>query len=70
MGVSVSGDDVSLASASPMNPYHAEVEENGPDRVEVKFESESAEYTVRAEVQDGILEWRVESSSEDDESDG
>ena len=53
-----------------MNPYHAEVEENGPDRVEVKFESESAEYKVRAEVQDGILEWRVESSSEDDESEG
>lgn len=67
VGVSVAGDQVTLVSASPVDPYHAEVEENGPERVEVKFESESAEYRVRAEVRDGQLVWEVSSSSGDDD---
>lgn len=66
VGVSVSGETVSLVSASPVDPYHAEVEDNGPERVEVKFESESLEYQVRAEVRNGILEWEVTTSSDDD----
>src|SRR3972149_1136305 len=67
VGVFIDGDEVSLISASPANPYHAEVEENGPERVEVKFEAESSEYRVRAEVRDGRLVWEVSSGGGDGE---
>ena len=67
VGVFIDGDEVSLISASPVNPYHAEVEENGPERVEVKFEAESSEYRVRAEVRDGRLVWEVSSGGGDGE---
>lgn len=60
VGVSVSGDQVTLVSATPVAPYHAEVDDTGPEHVDVKFESESAEYRVRAEVRDGELTWSVE----------
>ena len=67
VGVAVSGDSVTFRSAQPVAPYRADVEDDGPESVVVEFESESADYVVRAEVRDGQLVWEVIESLEDDD---
>lgn len=70
VGVAVSGDEVTLVSATPVTPFHVDVEDDGPEKVEVEFDSESAEYQVRATVQDGELVWEVDQSGEGSEGGG
>ncbi len=64
VGVAVSGGSVTLVSATPVAPYQVDVEDDGPEKVEVEFDSEAAEYRVRAEIHDGQLIWQVEQSGE------
>lgn len=64
VGVSVSGSSVSFLSAQPASGFSADVEDTGPEKVEVEFDGESAEYTVRASVVDGSLVWTVEGGPE------
>jgi hypothetical protein len=66
VGVAVSGSSVTLVSATPVAPYHIEVDDNGPEKVDVKFESETMEYRVRAEIIGGTLTWSVTNSADDD----
>jgi hypothetical protein len=63
----VSGTSVTLVSATPVAPYHVEVEDNGPEQVDIKFESESMDYRIRAEVIGGALDWEITSSQDDDD---
>ncbi len=60
VGVSVSGDSVTLVSAQPVAPYDVDVEHSGPDRVEVEFDSGASEYKVIAEAEAGVVSWQVE----------
>jgi hypothetical protein len=57
--------EVVLGSASPAAGFAAEIKKDGPTEVEVEFESESADYRVRAQWSDGALS--VESGSEDED---
>jgi hypothetical protein len=70
VGVAVSGGTVTLVSATPVTPYHVDVEDDGPEKVEVEFDSESTEYQVRAFVDDGELIWEVDQSGEGGEGGG
>lgn len=67
VGVAVSGDSVTFKTAQPVAPYDVDVEDDGPETVVVEFESESADYLVRAEVRDGQLVWEVIESLEGDD---
>ena len=53
--------EVVLGSASPAAGFAAEVKKAGPPEVDVEFESESAEYRVRAEWSGGELSVETES---------
>lgn len=53
--------EVVLGSASPAAGFAAEVKKDGPTEVDVEFESESAEYRVRAEWSGGELSVRTDS---------
>lgn len=57
--------EVVLGSASPAAGFAAEIQKDGPTEVEVEFESESADYRVRAQWSDGALS--VETGSEDED---
>jgi hypothetical protein len=46
-------------------PFDVDVEDDGPEKVDVEFKSESAEYRVRAEASDGKLVWQVTESTDD-----
>jgi hypothetical protein len=71
VGVAVSGSSVTLVSATPVAPYDVDVEDDGPEKIDVEFESETHDYRVRAEVDGGELIWQVtESSDGDDDGDG
>ncbi|MBI5158068.1 MAG: hypothetical protein HZA58_08680 [Acidimicrobiia bacterium] len=59
VGVSVSGDSVTLVSVQPVAPYDFEVEYSGPDQVEVEFWGDN-EYKIHAEAEDGVVSWQVE----------
>lgn len=60
VGVSVSGDSVTLLSVQPVAPYDFEVEHSGPEQVEVEFWWGENEHKVRAEAEDGVVAWQVE----------
>lgn len=70
VGVSVSGSAVTLLSAQPAPGYATDVEDDGPEQVEVEFDGESAEYTVRARIVDGVLTWTVSGGEEEDGGSG
>ena len=55
--------EVILGSASPAAGFAAEIKKQGPPEVDVEFESDSAEYRVRARWTDGGLS--VETDSDD-----
>jgi hypothetical protein len=59
--VSYRPDEVLLGSASPAAGFAAEIKKAGPPDVDVEFESESADYRVRARWVDGDLAVEVES---------
>ena len=66
VGVSVAGTAVTLVSATPVAPYSVDVEDDGPEKVEVEFESGETRYRVRGEVVDGELVWDVSQETEGD----
>src|SRR4051812_35095635 len=51
--VSVNGSSISLASSSPAAGFGAEVHENGPTRVEVRFTNGGSEWRIRVELGSG-----------------
>ena len=53
--VSVNGSSISLASSSPAAGFGAEVHDNGPTRVEVRFTSGGTEWRIRVELGSGGL---------------
>jgi hypothetical protein len=59
--VSYRPEEVLLGSASPAAGFAAEIKKAGPPDVDVEFESESADYRVRARWVDGDLSVEVES---------
>jgi hypothetical protein len=54
-------DEVVLSSASPAAGFSADVKKQGPPDVDVEFESDSAEYRVRARWANGDLSVETES---------
>jgi hypothetical protein len=57
-------DEVLLGSASPAAGFAAEIKKAGPPDVDVEFDSDSAEYRVRARWADGDLAVEVESDAD------
>jgi len=53
--VSTDGTVVSLVSSSPAAGFAAEVHDNGPDRVEVRFTDGNVEWRIRVELGSGGL---------------
>jgi hypothetical protein len=53
--VSVNGSSISLASSSPAAGFGAEVHDNGPSRVEVRFTNGGTEWRIRVELGSGGL---------------
>src|SRR3954447_25305626 len=53
--VSVNGSSISLASSSPAAGFGAEVHDNGPTRVEVRFTNGGTEWRIRIELGAGGL---------------
>jgi hypothetical protein len=62
--VSYRPNEVLLGSASPAAGFAAEIKKAGPPDVDVEFESESAEYRVRARWVDGDLAVELESDED------
>ncbi len=50
------GSTVSLASSSPAAGFTAEVHDNGPTRVEVRFSNGQTEWRIRVDVVNGALQ--------------
>lgn len=65
MQLRVSGDHVHLEAAVPESGFTVDVEHNGPERVEVKFKSESHVSKLHAEVHDGELDIEIDEESDD-----
>lgn len=61
----VSGDDVFLDGAVPSPGFSLDIKKDGPESVEVEFESDSHESKLHAEISDGELKIDKE---EDDEN--
>ena len=55
-----SNGEVTLAGATPAFGYKMEIEDEGPERVRVDFESDENEISVRIEWKDGQLEVEIE----------
>jgi hypothetical protein len=53
--VRLSGGAASLVSSSPAAGFSAEVHDNGPTRVEVRFSNGDTEWRIRVDVQNGQL---------------
>jgi hypothetical protein len=53
--VHLENGQVSLASSSPAGGFTAEVHDNGPSRVEVRFSNGSTEWRIRVDVVNGDL---------------
>jgi hypothetical protein len=54
--VHFAGGAVSLVSSAPAAGYSAEVHDNGPTRVEVRFSNGSTEWRIRVDVVNGALQ--------------
>ena len=55
IGVSVNASSISLTSSSPAAGFAAEVHDNGPSRVEVRFSNGGTEWRIRVELGSGGL---------------
>jgi hypothetical protein len=53
--VAVNGDAISLTSSAPAAGFTAEVHDNGPSRVEVRFTNGDTEWRIRVELGSGGL---------------
>jgi hypothetical protein len=53
--VAVNGSSISLVSSSPAAGFGAEVHDNGPTRVEVRFTNGGSEWRIRIELGAGGL---------------
>ncbi len=62
--VNYRGDEVLLVAATPAAGFAVEVDKSGPDEVAVEFESDSAQYEVKARSSGGVLD--VETDSDTD----
>jgi hypothetical protein len=51
-----SGSTISLGSSTPAAGYTQEVHDNGPTRVEVRFDNGATEWRIRVDLVDGELE--------------
>jgi hypothetical protein len=60
--VKVSSGSVSYVSAVPLPGFAVEIDDAGPPRVRVEFESESARVEVRAEWENGQLDVEIDES--------
>jgi hypothetical protein len=54
--VRLADGQVSLVSSSPAAGYTAEVHDNGPTRVEVRFSNGETEWRIRVDVANGVLQ--------------
>jgi hypothetical protein len=54
--VRLTDGQASLVSSSPAAGYSAEVHDNGPTRVEVRFSNGQTEWRIRVEVANGVLQ--------------
>lgn len=70
VGVRCTGPDVSLRFAQPANGWSVKVEERGPLRVQVTFETSTREIRVRGECQGGVPTLRGETDSEGPDGSG
>jgi len=52
--------EVELQAATPASGFSAEIDDSGPTRVRVEFESDDADIRVEARWRDGELEVTVE----------
>jgi hypothetical protein len=52
-------EEVELQAATPAPGYEVEIDDAGPDRVRVDFESDDSDVRVEAEWRDGELEVTV-----------
>lgn len=59
--------EVVLQTATPAAGFQAEVEDAGPPKVEVEFESESSKVSVHAKWADGELDVETDESTEEDD---
>jgi hypothetical protein len=60
--VSYAPGEVRLQSATPNPGFDMEIEDRGPDRVEVRFESDQAEYRVEVRWDSGELKVEIDQS--------
>lgn len=65
IGVSCTGSRAALVSASPADGWRVEVEERGPEEVEVRFRSDASEVRVQARCAGAEPRFEVERKSED-----
>ena len=65
--ISRSGSEVAYVTSVVLGSgYHAEVSNDGPEKVEVKFEGDSNEYVFTARVVDGVLQAGFSPHEDDD----
>ena len=65
--VEVGGDSVRLAGASPKAGYSMDVENSGPEKVEVEFKSEHHESHFSGRFEDGVFVPEIEEKDRDED---
>ena len=63
----VGGDSVRLAGASPKAGYSMDVENSGPEKVEVEFKSEHHESHFSGRFEDGVFVPKIEEEDHDED---
>lgn len=67
--VEIGSTDVHLAGASPKAGFSMDVEDNGPDKVEVEFKSDDHESHFSGQFEDGRFVPKIEESGHDEDDD-
>jgi hypothetical protein len=67
--VEIGSTDVHLAGASPKAGFSMDVEDNGPDKVEVEFKSDDHESHFSGQFEDGRFVPEIEESGRDEDDD-
>lgn len=60
MTVVYANGEVNLAAATPALGFSMEIDDAGPQRVRVEFESDEVKFSIRAEWKDGRLEVEIQ----------
>ena len=63
----VGGDTVRLAGSSPKAGYSMDVENSGPEKVEVEFKSEHHESHFSGRFEDGVFVPKIEEEGHDED---